>query len=72
MYPEYKIELLEFKDLPYADRRQEIVIITIMDNREEIERLLDTALLTESELAEWEEKWQTYTDNFPKWEILTF
>jgi G3E family GTPase len=68
-YPEYQIELLEYKDLPYADRRQEIVIITIMDNQVEIEKILDTALLTESELAEWKEKWKTYTDNFPKWEV---
>jgi hypothetical protein len=48
------------------------VVITIMDNREEIEKLLDTALLTESELAEWREKWANYPDNFPKWEIVTF
>lgn len=72
LYPEYKVELLEFKDLPYVDRRQEIVIITIMDNKDEIEKLLDGALLTETELKEWKEKWETYTDNFPKWEMLTF
>jgi hypothetical protein len=29
MYPEYQTELLDFKDLPYKDRRQELVIITI-------------------------------------------
>ncbi len=52
LYPEYQAELLSFQDQPYGDRRQEIVIITIMDNRDEIEKLLDTALLTESELAE--------------------
>ncbi|MBX9809884.1 GTP-binding protein [Candidatus Gracilibacteria bacterium] len=72
LYPEYKVELLEFKDLPYVDRRQEIVIITIMDNKDEIEKLLDGALLTETELKEGKEKWETYTDNFPKWELLTF
>ncbi len=69
-YPEYKIELLEYKNLPYSDRRQEIVIITIEDNQEEIESLLDSALLTESELNEGVEKWKTYIDNFPKWEVI--
>ena len=71
LYPEYQAELLSFRDQPYGDRRQEIVIITIMDNRDVIESILDTALLTESELSEWEEKWKMYTDNFPKWEIVT-
>lgn len=71
-YPEYQIELLEYKDLPYSDRRQEIVIITIEDNQKEIESLLDNALLTESELNEGVDKWKTYIDNFPKWEVLTY
>lgn len=52
---------------PYKDRRQELVIITIAENREEIENLLDSALLTDDEMAAGPEIWKTYTDNFPKW-----
>lgn len=44
------MELLEFKDHPYQDRRQELVIITIKGNKEEIETMLDTALLTDAEI----------------------
>lgn len=46
------------------------MVITIADNQKEIENLLDSALLTKSELAEGVEKWKTYTDNFPKWEVI--
>ena len=50
MYPEYRAELLNFEKLPYKDRRQELVIITIRKNQQEIENLLDTALLTDTEM----------------------
>ena len=36
---------------PYKDRRQELVIITVAENREEIEDLLDSAILTDNEMA---------------------
>jgi hypothetical protein len=52
LYPEYQLELVTHKNLPYHDRRQELVIITIADNQQEIEELLDTALLTDTELDE--------------------
>jgi G3E family GTPase len=67
MYPEYQAELLEFKDNPYQDRRQELVIITIKWNKDEIESMLDTALLTDEEMLAWPEIWRAYHDGFPKW-----
>ncbi len=69
LYPEYQLELSGFSGLPYQDRRQELVIISILDNRADIEALLDTALLTPAEMLEWPDIWKNYTDNFPKWEI---
>lgn len=69
LYPEYQLELSGFSGLPYQDRRQELVIISILDNRADIEALLDTALLTPAEMLEWPDVWRNYTDNFPKWEI---
>jgi G3E family GTPase len=66
-YPEYQLELVTHRDNLYLDRRQELVIITIADNQEEIEALLDSALLTDEEMVEWPEIWNTYNDNFPKW-----
>ncbi|MBP6981904.1 GTP-binding protein [Candidatus Gracilibacteria bacterium] len=67
LYPEYQMELLEFKDHPYQDRRQELVIITIKENKEEIETMLDTALLTDAEMLAGPEIWKDYHDGFPKW-----
>lgn len=69
LYPEYQLELTTYQDLLYQDRRQELVIITIAKNREEIEGLLDTTLLTDDEMIGWPEIWKNYSDNFPKWEI---
>jgi hypothetical protein len=43
------------------------VIITIKWNKDEIETMLDTALLTPEEMVEWPEGWVYYTDKFPKW-----
>jgi hypothetical protein len=49
-YPEYMYEIALHAEKPYKDRRQELVIITIADNQDEIEALLDTALLTDEEM----------------------
>lgn len=51
-YPEYAEELENCKHLPFQDRRQELVLITIGGNRESLEVMLDSALLTDEELAE--------------------
>ncbi|GAB0174637.1 MAG: zinc metallochaperone GTPase ZigA [Candidatus Altimarinota bacterium] len=67
LYPEYQAELLDFKDFPYHDRRQELVIITIRGNQKEIENMLDAALLTDEEMLAGPETWKTYHDGFPKW-----
>ena len=69
MYPEYRMELLNFEKFPYKDRRQELVIITIRKNQQEIEDLLDTALLTDAEMEAGVEVWKTYPDNFPTWNL---
>lgn len=66
-YPEYMHELALHREKPYRDRRQELIIITIADNQSEIETLLDSALLTDAEMAAGPEAWKTYVDNFPIW-----
>lgn len=40
----------EFQDLPYGDRRQELVIITIDHNESAIREALDQCLLTPEEM----------------------
>ena len=67
-FQEYEDELSTFAHLPYQDRRQELVIITIHNNREEIESLLDSALCTDEEFHLGPENWKHYVDQFPKWE----
>lgn len=67
-YPEYAEELENCKHLPFQDRRQELVLITIGGNREALEAMLDSALLTDEELAQGPEAWKNYPDAFPAWE----
>lgn len=51
---------------PFGDRRQEIVFIGAKMNRAQIEQQLNTALLTDAEMAE-PEKWELYRDPLPVW-----
>lgn len=51
-YPDILAELEDFAHEPYTDRRQELVIISINENRPYMEKLLDDALLTDEELAQ--------------------
>lgn len=56
----------EFWDKPHWDRRIEFVIIWVEMNKEEIENILDEALLTDEEMKD-TENWKNFSDPMPKW-----
>ena len=66
-YPDIIAELADFANHPYGDRRQELVIISIHENRLHMEKLLDDALLTDAEFAAGPDVWRLYIDTWPEW-----
>ena len=56
-------------DEPFGDRRQELVFIGTTYDRDKIIEALDNALLNESEMKMGVEKWLSFKDPFPKWEL---
>jgi len=57
--PEEIAEVMKYFQEPYGDRRQEIVIIGARMNHEQVAEILDSALLTDEELAKGPEGWKT-------------
>ncbi|WP_067546977.1 GTP-binding protein [Nocardia crassostreae] len=53
-------------DMP---RGQEIVFIGVKPDRPHVQDLLNSALLTDAELAAGPQVWATYPDPFPNWEL---
>ena len=51
----------------YGDRVQELIVVTLDRQLEEVERILDTCLLTDQELAEGEQGWLGWPDPFAAW-----
>jgi G3E family GTPase len=55
---------------PYGDCRQELVLIGAGMDREELEKMLDGALLTDEEFALPRKKWaRAFRDPFKKWDV---
>lgn len=52
----------------FWDRTNEFVVIWVKMNNQEIEKLLDYALVTDEEMNK-PEKWSEFEDNLPKWFI---
>lgn len=52
---------------PWGDRRQELVLIGRGLDREDLETMLDEALLTDDEFRAGPSAWRSYGDPFPKW-----
>jgi G3E family GTPase len=52
---------------PWGDRRQELVMIGCGLDREDLESMLDEALLTDSELQSGPADWANFKDPFPAW-----
>lgn len=62
--------IAEFWQEPFGDRRQELVFIGIDMPKEAMLSQLESALLTEDELAMGEGKWTLFPDNFPVWQMM--
>lgn len=53
----------------YGDRRQEFVVIGKDMDKEELLSILNSALLSDQELASGVESWETFMDPFPEWQF---
>ena len=62
---EARKRILENFQGPYGDRRKEIVMIGMNMDREAVGRLLDSALLTDEEMAAGPDGWAQLPDPFP-------
>jgi G3E family GTPase len=68
-WPDYaQAEVARNWQAPFGDRRQELVFIGTNLQRDLIERVLDTSLLNDEEMAAGPEAWARLTDPFPNWE----
>jgi hypothetical protein len=62
-----RAQILEDFAEPWGDRRQELVFLGADLDEERLRELLDSALLTESELALGPDAWARWEDPFPDW-----
>lgn len=68
---EARIRIHQNMRQPYGDRRQEIVIIGMKMDKAALTKMLDDALLTDSEMELGPEGWKGLNDPFPSIEDLT-
>lgn len=54
---------------PYGDRQQELVMIGINMNKAALIESFDACLLTDEELALGMDKWKSFIDPFPVWQV---
>ncbi len=66
--PETREWIKELWDDEVGDCRQEIVFIGVEMDREALEAKLDTALVTDTEMAAGPEHWRQFEDPLPSWE----
>lgn len=68
--PEQLAEIEKVSKGPNGDCRQEIVLIGADMDQEALTEMLDSALLTEEELASEKDEWQArFSDPFPEWNV---
>ncbi|OBB11313.1 cobalamin biosynthesis protein CobW [Mycolicibacterium setense] len=67
--PNLVFEPAQFWSATEIQPGQEIVFIGIRIDREAVDTLLRSALLTDAELAEGEQAWQRYPDPLPAWSV---
>lgn len=61
--PEYEEE---FWDKRYGDRRTELVVIGVDMDKDEVKKILDSALITDDEYQN-PDSWKNFTDPLPAW-----
>ena len=66
--PEYLESIEKSWDEPFGDMRQELVFIGQNLDQERMTEALDACLLTEDELLNGRQFWETLPDPFPSWE----
>lgn len=67
--PNLVFEPAQFWSATEIEPGQEIVFIGIRIDRQAVDALLRSALLTDAELAEGEQAWQRYPDPLPAWNV---
>ena len=66
--PEYLESIEKSWEEPFGDMRQELVFIGQNLDQERMTEALDACLLTEDELLNGRQFWETLPDPFPAWE----
>ena len=66
--PEYLESIEKTWEEPFGDMRQELVFIGQNLDQERMTEALDACLLTEDELLNGRQHWETLPDPFPAWE----
>ncbi|MCT7657906.1 GTP-binding protein [Mycobacterium deserti] len=67
--PNLVIELAQYWSTTELKPSQEIVFIGIRIDRAKLTQLLDSALLTDAEMAQGERAWLAYPDPLPAWGV---
>lgn len=62
-----RAEIQSYMQGAYGDRRQELVIIGADMDHDAVRKTLDACLLTDAEMAQGADHWQTYDDPFAEW-----
>ena len=52
---------------PFGDRRQSFAVMALDTDRQILRERLDACLLSDSEMAEGEQRWANFADPFPSW-----
>ena len=69
--PEARAEIEAAWQMPHGDRRQELVFIGVDMDADLVRAALETALLTDQEMAAGEAVWAAFPDPFTPWQVET-